>query len=108
MSTALNISERLLNISRQTSIKTIYDALVELITNSDDAYGRINSTLEDIKLNIVRSSERHDFLPVVEDQKISSIFVIDQASGIAVGDEVYYNAWDCDQPQLVPRLLKGL
>ena len=90
MSTALNISERLLNISRQTSIKTIYDALVELITNSDDAYGRINSTLEDIKLNIVRSSERHDFLPVVEDQKISSIFVIDQASGMTFDEMSNY------------------
>ena len=33
---------------------------------------------------------------------------VDPDSGIAVGDEVYYNAWDCDQPQLVPRLLKGL
>lgn len=33
---------------------------------------------------------------------------VDPDSGIAVGDEVYYNAWDCDQPQLVPRLLEGL
>lgn len=90
MSTTLNISERLLNISRQTSIKTVYDALVELVTNSDDAYGRINSTLEDIKIKIVRSSERHDFLPVVEDQKLSSIFVIDQASGMTFDEMSNY------------------
>jgi hypothetical protein len=82
MSTTLNISERLLNISRQTSIKTIYDALVELITNSDDAYGRINEEKEDIKLKIVRSSFKHEFLPLVEDEKRSSIYVIDQASGM--------------------------
>lgn len=90
MSTTLNISERLLNISRQTSIKTIYDALVELVTNSDDAYGRMNTTLEDIKLKIVRSSEKYGFLPVVDDQKLSSIFVVDQASGMSFDEMSNY------------------
>ena len=32
---------------------------------------------------------------------------IDQASGIAVGDEVYFNAFDCDQPQMVPKFHSG-
>lgn len=88
MSTTLNISKRLLNISRQTSIKTIYDALVELITNSNDAYSRIGSEKEDIKLKIVRSSNRYKFITNKDDEKRSSIHIIDQASGMSYDEMV--------------------
>ena len=29
---------------------------------------------------------------------------VDQGSGIGVGDEVYFNAWDCEQPQTVRKV----
>jgi hypothetical protein len=32
---------------------------------------------------------------------------VDQGTGIAVGDEVYFNAWDCDRPQTVRKVSHG-
>lgn len=68
MSSRLVLSDRLLKISRQVSIKTIYDALVELITNSDDAYNNVNIKDKNFTIEIKRSS----------------IIVIDQALGMTI------------------------
>ena len=32
---------------------------------------------------------------------------VDAGSGMAVGDEVYFNAWKCDQPPIVPKAPRG-
>lgn len=32
---------------------------------------------------------------------------VDPGSGMAVGDEVYFNAWDCDQPKMVRKVPHG-
>lgn len=66
---SLTLSDRFHNIVRQTSIKTIYDALVELVTNSVDAYARSGKSRRDILISISRSDK-------------TSIKVIDQATGM--------------------------
>ena len=32
---------------------------------------------------------------------------VDPGTGIAVGDEVYFNAWKCEQPPIVPKAPRG-
>ena len=32
---------------------------------------------------------------------------VEPGTGIAVGDEVYFNAWKCDQPPIVPKVPRG-
>ena len=56
----------------------------------------------------IRPNDRFAFIQRQVTRARGHFAKVDPDSGIAVGDEVYYNAWDCDQPQLVPRLLKGL
>ena len=56
----------------------------------------------------IRPTDRFAFIQRQVTRTRGHFAKVDPDSGIAVGDEVYYNAWDCDQPQLVPRLLKGL
>lgn len=56
----------------------------------------------------IRPTDRFAFIQRQVTRTRGHFAKVDPGSGIAVGDEVYYNAWDCDQPQLVPRLLKGL
>lgn len=68
----LSLSGRLHEVIRQNSIRTIYEALVELITNSEDAYRRVGKNVRDIWVEIFRR---------VEDQK-TDVFVIDQARGM--------------------------
>lgn len=51
--TFLNISERAYKYIRQFTIKSIQDALVELITNSIDAYGKANFDNNLIEIEIV-------------------------------------------------------
>jgi len=29
---------------------------------------------------------------------------VDPGSGMSVGDEVYFNAWDCEQPKMVRKI----
>lgn len=70
MSLSLTLSDRLHEIIRQTSIKTIYDALVELLTNCDDAYRSLNIAKKDIWVEIVRNN-------------LTSLIVTDQAKGMS-------------------------
>ena len=77
MASKLVLSDRLLKISRQVSIKTIYDALVELLTNSDDAYNNVNVKEKNFIIKIIRDNKEEVRLP-------SSIIVIDQALGMSL------------------------
>ena len=56
----------------------------------------------------IRPNDRFAFIQRQVTRARGHFAKVDPDSGIAVGDEVYYNAWACDQPQLVPRLLKGI
>lgn len=69
----LTLSGRLHEVIRQNSIRTIYEALVELITNSDDAYRKVNKTHKDIWVEIVRDPEN---------SKVD-VYTIDQARGMS-------------------------
>lgn len=75
----LNLSSRLHEIIRQTSIRTIYEAAVEIITNSDDAYRREGVYLKDIKIFLSRNSSEY-----------STISFVDQACGMS-SDEMQQN-----------------
>jgi hypothetical protein len=68
----LTLSGRLHEVIRQNSIRTIYEALVELVTNSEDAYSRVNKSRRDIWIEIKRHSELAK----------TSVNVIDQARGM--------------------------
>lgn len=72
-SVSLNLSSRLHEIIRQTSIRTIYEAAVEIITNCDDAYRRNVEKPKEIKIFINRNPEG---------SKTDLIF-IDQACGMS-------------------------
>lgn len=54
--TFIDISERAYKYIRQFTIKTVDDALVELITNSIDAYNKTNSTERLIEISVVENS----------------------------------------------------
>ena len=63
----LTLDERAYRYIRQFTIKNIEDALVELITNSIDAYSSVSSTLKNIDINY---------------HEIDTIQVIDHAKGL--------------------------
>lgn len=69
---SLQSSGRLLEIMRQSSIRNIYEALVELITNSYDAYTRAQKIEKEIEVS---------FVEVPFEKKID-ICVVDQATGM--------------------------
>lgn len=75
MSLNLTLSGRLHEIIRQTSIRTIYEAIVELVTNADDAYRSINQNQKDIKIEVIRKNTGKTYLSI-----------IDQASGMSYDD----------------------
>lgn len=70
MSLALTLTERFHNIVRQASVRTVYEALVELVTNSADAYQRAGIDRRDIRISVVRGGEK------------TLVRVIDQAGGM--------------------------
>jgi hypothetical protein len=74
MSLSLTLSDRLHEILRQSSIRTVPHALVELITNADDAYSNAKSHRRDIIIDVDRQST-HTY-----------ITVIDQACGMTLDD----------------------
>lgn len=71
----LTLSNRFHEIIRQTSIRTIQEALVELITNCDDAY----QTFPTKKIIIIEVIRREDYV---------DILVIDQAKGMTKDEMV--------------------
>lgn len=73
-STFIKIDERAYRYIRQFSIKNVTDALVELLTNSDDAYGRISSN-NSVKKFWIQYHEKYH-----------SLCVIDNASGLRASD----------------------
>jgi hypothetical protein len=79
MALNLTLSGRLHEIIRQTSIRTIHEAIVELVTNADDAYRSISQISKDIRMEIVRKSNGK-----------TSLFVVDQATGMSL-DEMNSN-----------------
>lgn len=72
MSLSLSLSNRLHEIVRQTSIRSIYEAIVELVTNADDAYRSIGNHRKDIWIEIVRGQELSDLL--ITDQAIGMTY----------------------------------
>ena len=64
----INLNNNIYKYIKFTSITNIYTALVELITNSIDAYNRINST--------------NKIIYIIVNAKEHSITIIDRASGI--------------------------
>jgi hypothetical protein len=68
---SLTLTSRFHEIVRQTSIRTIYEALVELITNSVDSYNRNGMSKRDIWVTIHRGEPR------------TSVSVTDQAGGMS-------------------------
>lgn len=78
----LSLSGRLHEIIRQNSIRTIYEALVELVTNSIDAYSRMGKSRKDVWIYIQRNPEKH-FLSVVDqargmskDEMLNNLLVV--------------------------------
>jgi hypothetical protein len=76
MSLNLTLSSRLHEIIRQTSIRNIYEAIVELVTNCDDAYRTIGKIRKDIWIEIVRNDDK------------TSLLITDQASGMTYDEMV--------------------
>lgn len=70
MSLSLTLTERFHNIVRQASVRNVYEALVELVTNSADAYQRAGLDRRDIRISVVRGEPR------------TLVRVIDQAGGM--------------------------
>ena len=69
----LEISSRLLETTRQNSIRTVNEALVELITNSIDAYSTTGKERRDVWITIDR-----------KDKERVNLNVIDQAKGMSI------------------------
>lgn len=76
MALNLTLSNRLHEIIRQTSIRTINEALVELVTNADDAYRTTNISRKDIWIELVRNND------------LTDVIVIDQAIGMKYEDMI--------------------
>jgi len=76
-----NIDPRYVQLIMQTVIKDIYDALVELITNSDDSYHRLYQ-------NQKRSSDGGPILIGIEHgrNRPSLLVVRDKAEGMSISD----------------------
>ena len=75
MSLTLTLSDHLHEMIRQSSIRTVYDALVELITNADDAYRTINQDKRVITLKVNP-----------KENKLTDVTVSDKARGMTNGE----------------------
>lgn len=79
----LTLSGRLHEVIRQNSIRTAYEALVELVTNSVDAYNKVNNDRRDIWIEVSRGNEGKTALIVTDqargmnhDEMKSSLLVV--------------------------------
>ena len=77
--TPLSIGTRAYKYIRSGAVKSIVDALIELITNSHDAYNNSENLEKPYKINIFTNFEKKN--------KINKIIVIDQAIGMS-GEEM--------------------
>lgn len=69
----VTLSGRLYDVVRQTSIRNIEEAIVELVTNSVDAYNKVNADIMDIWIEILRLPPSHNK---------TNVSVTDQARGM--------------------------
>lgn len=64
----LTLSGRLHEVIRQNSIRTAYEAIVELVTNSVDAYNRVNKSNRDVWIEVIRGTSEGKTTIAVTDQ----------------------------------------
>ena len=55
----------------------------------------------------IRPNDRFAFIQRQVTRARGHFAKVDPGTGIAVGDEVYFNAWKCDQPPIVPKVPRG-
>ena len=55
----------------------------------------------------IRPNDRFAFIQRQVTRARGHFAKVDPGTGIAVGDEVYFNAWKCDQPPIVPKAPRG-
>lgn len=55
----------------------------------------------------IRPNDRFAFIQRQVTRARGHFAKLDPGTGIAVGDEVYFNAWKCDQPPIVPKVPRG-
>ena len=72
------ISQRAITQQSQGTIKSLLDALVELVTNSDDSYRRLE---ED---GVIRSGDINVYVHRERGGRISEVVVTDQAEGMTL------------------------
>ena len=64
----LSASRRYIRHNAAHAINDIYDALVELITNSDDSYNRMGAIKRPIRIEIIRRRGNKTSLVIVKDR----------------------------------------
>ncbi len=55
----------------------------------------------------IRPNDRFAFIQSQVTRARGHFAKVDPGTGIAVGDEVYFNPWKCDQPPIVPKVPRG-
>ena len=55
----------------------------------------------------IRPNDRFAFIQRQVTRARGHFAKVDPGTGIAVGDEVYFNPWKCDQPPIVPKVPRG-
>ena len=55
----------------------------------------------------IRATDRFVFIQRQVTRTVGHFAKVESGTGIAVGDEVYFNAWKCDQPPIVPKIPRG-
>jgi hypothetical protein len=85
----IQIDPRAYNLMKSSAVTNIYDALIELITNSDDAYGKSNiknNRLIQIEIHYAKISDpQHSGIVVVRDHALGMSFETMEKCFLQVG-----------------------